>query len=78
MAHCVGINEQGFLYLLDTPLQECSSMVIQTVAEYKQSTIDIAPADVVLMFTWAFGAVVVLGWLPGYCIGIAKKVINLM
>ncbi|WP_323117023.1 hypothetical protein [Klebsiella quasivariicola] len=53
-------------------------MVIQTVAEYNQSTIDIAPSDVALVFSWAFGAVVVLGWLPGYCIGIAKKVISLV
>lgn len=78
MAYCVDFNEQGFIYRVETPLSECSSMVIQTVAEYNQSTIDIAPSDVALIFSWAFGAVVVLGWLPGYCIGIAKKVISLV
>lgn len=78
MAYCVAFNEQGFIYKVESPLTECSSMVIQTVAEYKQSTIDIAPSDVALIFSWAFGAVVVIGWLPGYCIGIAKKVISLM
>lgn len=78
MAYCVAFNEQGFIYKVESPLTECSSMVIQTVAEYNQSTIDIAPSDVALIFSWAFGAVVVIGWLPGYCIGIAKKVISLM
>lgn len=78
MAFCVGSNEQGFLYKLDTPVTECSSMVIQTVEEYKQSTVDIAPADIAIMFSWAFGAVVVLGWFPGYAIGVAKKLIRLL
>lgn len=78
MSFCVGFNEQGFLYKLDTPVTECSSMVIQTVEEYKQSTVDIAPADIAIMFSWAFGAVVVLGWFPGYAIGVAKKLIRLL
>lgn len=78
MPSCVAFNEQGFIYKVDTPITECSTMVIQTVTEYNQSTIDIAPSDVALIFSWAFGAVVVLGWLPGYCIGIAKKVISLV
>lgn len=71
MAFCVGSNEQGFLYKLDTPVTECSSMVIQTVEEYKQSTVDIA-RGIAIMFSWAFGAFVVLGWFPGYAIGVAK------
>ncbi|HCT2505482.1 hypothetical protein J4G63_21340 [Aeromonas sobria] len=53
-------------------------MIIQTVEEYKQSTVDIAPSDIAIMFSWAFGAVVVLGWFPGFAIGVAKKVINLL
>ncbi len=78
MAYCISVNEQGFLYRTDTPVKECSSMIIQTVEEYKQSTVDIAPSDIAIMFSWAFGAVVVLGWFPGFAIGVAKKVINLL
>lgn len=78
MAHCILVNEQGFLYRTDTPVKECSSMIIQTVEEYNQSTVDIAPSDIAIMFSWAFGAVVVLGWFPGFAIGVAKKVINLL
>lgn len=78
MAYCIAVNEQGFLYRTDTPVKECSSMIIQTVEEYNQSTVDIAPSDIAIMFSWAFGAVVVLGWFPGFAIGVAKKVINLL
>lgn len=53
-------------------------MVIQTAEEYKQSTLDIAPSDIALIFSWAFGAVVIIGWLPGFAISVAKKIINLV
>ncbi|HDO1377108.1 TPA: hypothetical protein RUY63_004307 [Aeromonas dhakensis] len=51
-------------------------MVIQTAAEYKHPTIDIPAADIVTAFSWSFGLVIVVGYLPGYAIGIAKKLIN--
>lgn len=76
MATCVQINESGYLFAIDTPLQECSALVIQTAAEYKHPTIDIPAADIVTTFSWSFGLVVVVGYLPGYAIGIAKKLIN--
>jgi len=69
MATCVQINESGYLFAIDTPLQECSALVIQTAA-------DIPAADIVTAFSWSFGLVIVVGYLPGYAIGIAKKLIN--
>ncbi len=78
MAYCIAVNEQGFLYQTDIPVKECSSMIVQTAEEYKQSTVDIAPSDIAIMFSWAFGAVVIIGWFPGFAIGVAKKVINIM
>lgn len=76
MPLCIDKNEQGFLFLTETPVSECSSMVLLTVDEYKQSTLDIPASDVVMIFSWAFGAVVIIGWLPGFAIGVAKKLIR--
>ena len=62
--------EKGFAHLL-VELRDGQYIL-------KQSTVDIAPSDIAIMFSWAFGAVVVLGWFPGFAIGVAKKVINLL
>ncbi|PMM24926.1 hypothetical protein [Vibrio lentus] len=78
MAVCIDKTVDGFLYVTETKLETCTTYVLQAADEYNLSHVTVSPSDIGLVFTWSFGAVVVIGYLGGYVIGIAKKLIRLV
>lgn len=78
MAICIEKTVDDFLYVSETSIENCSSYVLQTADEYNLSHVSVSPSDIGLVFAWAFGAVVVVGYFGGFVIGIAKKMIRLV
>ena len=44
MAFCVEVSAEGYLYQSNLSLDQCSSLVIQTVGEYKVNQLKIEPS----------------------------------
>lgn len=77
MTICVDVDSGGYLreVVLDDSI--CSSFVLVHSSDYVSlGESELAPADIAYVFSWGFGAVVVLGYFGGYFVGIAKKIIN--
>ncbi|KQH83605.1 hypothetical protein AMR76_22060 [Vibrio furnissii] len=75
MAFCVEVTQEGFLYKSELPLNECSSMVIQTVDEYKVNQLELNPIDISSLFFFSFG-LVLLSYKSAWVVGVIKSVIG--
>lgn len=75
MAFCVESNQDGFIYLSDSSLSECSSMVITTADEYKMNMFELNVADISSLFFFAFG-LVLLSYKSAWVVGVIKNVIS--
>ncbi len=75
MAFCVEVTQEGFLYKSELPLNECSSMVIQTVDEYKVNQLELNPIDISSLFFFSFG-LVLLSYKSAWVVGVIKNVIG--
>lgn len=79
MAQCAVIDKSGKLILTaDTP-DTCAGYVLLSPADYglMVQSYQIAPADVLYVFSWGFGAVLFF-WSLGFAVGAAKKLISLV
>lgn len=75
MAFCVEVTQEGFLYKSELPLIECSSMVIQTVDEYKVNQLELNPVEISSLFFFSFG-LVLLSYKSAWVVGVIKNVIG--
>lgn len=78
MATCSLVDEAGYVRQAVQSVEECTSYILVSSAEYHSTVDTYAPtsAGVASAFTWGFGSVVVLGYFSAYAIGIAKQVIH--
>ncbi len=75
MAFCVEVTQEGFLYKSELPLNECSSMVIQTVDEYKVNQLELNSVDISSLFFFSFG-LVLLSYKSAWVVGVIKNVVG--
>lgn len=75
MAYCVEVSEDDYLYKSELPLDECSSLIIQSVDEYKLNQLEINPSDVSALFFFSFG-LVLLSYKLSWVVGVLKSVIG--
>ncbi|MFL7017229.1 hypothetical protein AB6D16_019035 [Vibrio cyclitrophicus] len=69
------VTQEGFLYISDLPLNECSSMVIQTIDEYKVNQLEFNPSDISGLFFFSF-ALVLLSYKTAWIVGVIKNLIG--
>ncbi len=75
MAYCVEVSEDGYLYKSELSLNECSSLIIQSVDEYKLNQLEINPSDISALFFFSFG-LVLLSYKSAWVVGVIKNVIG--
>ncbi|MEZ8363304.1 hypothetical protein AB6C40_23875 [Vibrio splendidus] len=75
MALCVEVSQDGFLYSSELSLDECSSFVVVTVDEYKETLFEFNPTEVSTLFFFAFG-VVLLSYKSGWVVSVVKNIIG--
>ena len=77
MAQCAIDNGSGLLELVTLSPDSCTGVVLLSPADYSLmvQSYQIAPADVLYVFSWGFGAVLFF-WSLGYSVGVAKKLIQ--
>ncbi len=75
MASCIEITEQGFLYQSETPVRECSSLVVLTVDEYNQDHFLFEPSAISGVFFFGFG-MVLLSYKTSFIVGALKSLLN--
>lgn len=75
MAFCVEVNQDGFLYVSELPLNQCSTMVITTVDEYKINQLELNPVDISSLFFFSFG-LVLLSYKSAWIVGVIKNIIG--
>ncbi|MDW6004443.1 hypothetical protein [Vibrio mangrovi] len=75
MALCVEQGEQGYLYISGSAINECSSLVVLTVDEYKANTVQLNPSEISSLFFFAFGLVLV-SYKISWVVGVMKNLIG--
>jgi len=77
MGICVEV-QGGYVVSTGTPVEDCTAQVLIDATEWAVwSSLQVqTPADVLLLYTWGFGAVL-LPWSIGYAVGWAKKTVGL-
>lgn len=75
MANCVEVTSEGFLYQSSSSLSECSSMVILTIDEYKETQVELNPSDIGSLFFFSFG-LVLLSYKSAWVVGVIKNLIG--
>lgn len=75
MALCVEASSDNFLYVNELSLDECSSFVLVTVGEYKETLFEFNPSEVSTLFLFAFG-VVLLSYKSGWVVSVVKTIIG--
>ena len=75
MAFCVEATSEGFLYKSELSLNECSSMVVLTVDEYKVNQLEFNPVDISGLFFFSFG-LVLLSYKSAWVVGVVKNLIG--
>lgn len=75
MAFCVEVTQDGFLYKSELPLNQCSSMVIQTFEEYKVNQLELNPVDISSLFFFSF-CLVLLSYKSAWVVGVIKNAIG--
>lgn len=78
MSVCTLVDESGYVRQSVQSVEECTGYVLVSPSEYHATANTFAPTSsgVASAFMWGFGAVVVVGYLSAYAVGVAKQVIN--
>lgn len=75
MSFCVEVTQDGFLYKSELPLNECSTMVIQSIDEYKVNQLELNPTEISSLFFFSFG-LVLLSYKSAWVVGVVKNLIG--
>lgn len=78
MALCVAIDDSGFVrHVIDSTIDNCAHFILISSEQYKLAVDPVLnPEDIASAFSWGFGAVVVIGYLSSYAVGVAKRLIK--
>ena len=78
MSVCVRVKSSGDLVVNNRSVEKCRDYVLISASEHKYAS-DLyspTPEGIASAFSFGFGAVVVVGYLSSYAVGICKQLIN--